>query len=167
MLTFHTQLASLNKVITFRLRSYLRRQTLQSGNLPPKQSMRGRLGPALSHLRLLMIYTSPTSPPLTSSQLSDLRSGLGVRIGYALTARDVAGAVAQTNILDYRVEGGMAHFGPPLSCVEVKLVGEESEMEKMVPKGRVSVKGPSVVGGETVLEGVEGSFGEDNTLSVI
>lgn len=132
-----------------------------------KQSMRGRLGPALSKLRLLMIYSSPSSASLTSSQLSDLRSGLGVRIGYALTAKDVAGAVAQTNILDYRVKSGMAYFGPPLSCVEVKLVGEESDMGKVVPKGKINVKGPSVVGGETVLEGVDGTFGEDNTLNVV
>lgn len=116
-----------------------------------------------------MIYSSPesaTSTRLSSSQLSDLRSGLGVRIGYALVAEKVAGAVAQTNILDYRVKSGMAHFGPPLSSVEVKLVGEEEMMGKMLPRGRIAVKGPAVVGGQTVL-GVEGVFGEDNTLSIV
>jgi hypothetical protein len=167
--TFHAKLAAFNKVITFRIRNYFRRQTLQAGNMPPKQQMRGRLAASLSDLRLLMVYARPessASPRLSSSELTDLRSGLGVRIAYALTAKNVAGAVCQTNILDYRLKAGAAHFGPPLSSVEVRLVGDEEDMGKAVPHGKIMVKGPAVVGGETTLD-LEGVFGEDNTLSIV
>ena len=166
---FHDKIAALNKVITFRLRGYLKRRTLQGGNMPAKPAMRGRLATSLLKLRLLMVYSRPessSSPRLSSSDLMDVRSGLGVRVGYALSTKNVAGAVSQTNILDYRSSPGSAHFGPPLSSVEVLLTGEEEEMAKDQPQGKVVVKGPAVVGGETRLN-LTGRFGDDNTLSIV
>ena len=166
---FHDRLAALNKVVTFRIRGYFRRQTLQAGNMPQKQAMRGRLATSLADLRLLMVYCraeSSSSPRLSSDELMDLRSGLGVRIGYALSAKSVAGAVSQTNILDYRSKSGAAHFGPPLSSVEICVTGEEENMAKDEPQGKILVKGPAVVGGETSLN-LTGKIGDDNTLSIV
>lgn len=94
---------------------------------------------------LRLIYVSERvgaeSMPLNSSQLFDLKLWTGARIVYALTAANVAGAVAQTNAYDYRTNPGdiYSHFGPPLSCLEVKLVGSENrEMsDKGNPIGKV------------------------------
>lgn len=76
--------------------------------------------------KLRLIYSadrgSAASPPLSAFALSDLRIFTGARIIYALTAPDVAGAVAQTAFYDYRVDGEVgerSHFGAPLSSVEI------------------------------------------------
>lgn len=77
---------------------------------------------------LRLVYVSERvgadSMPLNSRQLFDLKLWMGARIVYALTAAKVAGAVVQTNAYDYRTKGGdiYSHFGPPLSCLEVKLI---------------------------------------------
>lgn len=77
---------------------------------------------------LRLVYVSERvgadSMPLNSRQLFDLKLWMGARIVYALTAAKVAGAVAQTNAYDYRTESGdvYSHFGPPLSCLEIKLI---------------------------------------------
>ena len=111
------------------------------------------------------------SVPLRAAELADLRAWTGARVVYALTAARVAGAVAQTNMLDYRVDetrrAQRSHFGPPLSCVEVKTVEaagrkipDEAEEEHV---GEVTVAGPAVVGGEVKI-GVTGMFAADHTL---
>lgn len=56
---------------------------------------------------------------LSASVLHDLRILTDARIVRALTAANVAGALAQTNMLDYRQDD---HFGVPLSSLELKLV---------------------------------------------
>jgi hypothetical protein len=79
-------------------------------------------------LRLLLISerAGAETPPLSSHDLSDLRIFTGARVIYALTAAKVAGAVAQSNVFDYRRAGGSrnkhSHFGAPLSSLEVKVV---------------------------------------------
>jgi hypothetical protein len=159
----------MNGGLAFRVRGYFRRQTLHAGNMPAKQAMLGKLAGSLEKLRLLMVYCRPessSSPKLSSTDLMDLRSGFGIRIAYALSAKNVAGAVCQTNILDYRSKSGDAHFGPPLSSVEVCLMGEEADMALDEPRGRIVVKGPAVVGGKTGMELV-GMVGGDNTLSLV
>ena len=111
------------------------------------------------------------SVPLSATELTDLRVWTGARVVYALTAARIAGAVAQTNMLDYRMDEGQgqqrSHFGPPLSCVEVKTVEaagkkipDEGEEEHV---GEVTVVGPAVVGGEAKT-GVMGAFATDHTL---
>lgn len=96
------------------------------------------------------------STSLTAKQLSDFRILTHARIINALSDPKVAGAIAQTHVFDYRVrevtseDGSSAasHFGPPVSCVEVKLLDEEEERRggKRLA-GRLVVEGPAVVGG--------------------
>jgi hypothetical protein len=71
--------------------------------------------------------------------LSDLRLFFGARVGYALTAARIAGAICQTNILDYREKPGSSHFGAPLSCLEIHLAGEEEHMKQSMPQGKVNL----------------------------
>ena len=95
------------------------------------------LAPPESSIRL--IYTWNASKPLI---LANLRAYTGARVINALTHDQVAGAVSQTNPLDYRQ---LAHFGPPLSCVEIWL--EEVEGKDIggeEPIGELIVKGPAV-----------------------
>lgn len=78
---------------------------------------------------------------LSSTTLSDLRIATRSRICYALTAASVAGAVAQTNVYDYRHNDrpGHSHFGAPLSSVEIKLVDkDDSKVDGSTPSGEVS-----------------------------
>lgn len=104
----------------------------------------------LSKLRLLFVYhraEDEASPRLSSSVLADLKILMGARTCYALTASGVAGAVAQTNMFDYRLgpegrrgRGRGSHFGAPVSCVEVLLTGNEDEgkIGGAEPEGKVS-----------------------------
>lgn len=117
---------------------YMSKRTLQAGQLPTKTT--STLSSSLAKLRLLLIPQSTTLPAttrLSSSTLHALRSHLQCRIGYALTTPLVAGAVAQTNILDYRDKGGRVCVGAPLSSVEVSLSGDESAMDTHTPRGKV------------------------------
>ncbi len=76
-------------------------------------------------------------PPLSSTDLSDLRIFTGARVVYALTAAKVAGAVAATNMYDYRTEAGPepahSHFGAIMSSLEIKLV--DTEVHKTTEEG--------------------------------
>ena len=121
-----------------------------------------------------IIYVSSTagtdSTPLSSAELVDLRILTGSRIIYALSAAKVVGAVAQTNLLDYRLDetpSKQSHFGPPLNCLEIKLIEttEKKILDSSDPMGDILVSGPAVVGGQVQL-GVNGTFREDNTLAL-
>ena len=120
-------------------------QSLQAGNMPSRNAI-AKLAEidstiSLSKLRLLFVaYRAGDrkSPKLQSSVLADLRMLLGVRTGYALTTRQVAGAMCQTNVFDYRSTEGFNRFGPPLSSVEVHLTGDEERVSKQDPRGKVS-----------------------------
>ena len=97
-------------------------------NAPHKAS----LGTTPGKLRLLIVSerAGAQTPPLTSEDLSDLRIFTGARVVYALTAKEVAGALAQSSVFDYRRQAGRkgkhSHFGAPVSSVEVKLVDSGS-----------------------------------------
>ena len=149
-----------------KVRHILDAGTLSSGRMP-----RARSTMALKGLRL--IYVSETighsGTPLSSAELFNLRLLTGARIVYSLTSAKVAGAITQTNILDYRqigASGEQTHFGTPLSSVEVKLV--DSSFHKISddaePAGNIVVKGPAVAGGEVNLK-VLGKIREDKTLA--
>jgi hypothetical protein len=87
-------------------------------------SLKPAIGTQPGKLRLLYIAerAGAGTPPLSSAVLSDLRVFTGARIIYALTAAKVAGAVAQTQLYDYRVfDDQCSHFGPPLTSTEVFL----------------------------------------------
>lgn len=156
-------------------------QTMSAGRMPTDTLLFRLLAPSSSSNKpgqLRLILTSERlgagTPPLTSTMLSDLRIFTRARIVYALTAPSVCGAVAQTNVFDYRREDGqgLAPFGVPVSSVEVKLKGPESDgkLGGNAPEGDVVVAGPAVAGegekGEAGL-GVKGRFREDGTLALI
>lgn len=88
-------------------------------------SRRPVIGSTPGKLRLIFAAerAGGSCPPLSSSDLSDLRIFTGARIIYALTVAQVAGAVTQTAFYDYRVDEGSrgkhSHFGAPVSSVEV------------------------------------------------
>lgn len=144
-------------------------QTLQGRAL-----LSGRMGK--SHVqgpRLIFVSTYIGANPvfLSSKQLHHLRLLTGARIVYALTAAHVAGAIAQTNALDYRLQDTPlepSHFGAPLSSVEIKVV--DTSMSKISddtdPIGHIVVTGPAVIEGEVNL-GVMGRIKEDNTLALV
>lgn len=126
------------------------------------------IGTSPGKLRLILASerAGTGAESLSSAALRDLRIITRSRICYALTASSVAGAVAQSNIYDYRHvdRPGHSHFGAPLSSVEVKLVDkDDSKVDGNTPSGEIVVSGPAVVGGESNL-GVRGIFREDCTL---
>lgn len=105
-------------------------QSLDAGVMPSRNilSQIANLGPtaelSLDKLRLLCIshrFDADEQVRLTSEQLTDLRIFTGARVVYALTGPGIAGAIAQTNIFDYRRFKGPSHFGSPLSSHEVTL----------------------------------------------
>ena len=129
-------------------------ETLENGSMPKSSS-------ALQDIRLIYTYEQAGTKQalLTAAQLSNMRLYTGARIIYALTDAHVAGAICQTNMLDYQSHGleldRSSHFGPPLSCVEVRLkatTGQEMDDDK--PVGKLVVAGPAVVGGETTVDEV-------------
>lgn len=150
---------------------YLETRVLTSGRLPTDSFFsrlnaptRAAIGATPGKLRLVFVSerAGQDDTPLSSNDLSDLRIYTSARVIYALTASRVAGAVAQTNIYDYR-RGVVpttkhSHFGAPLSCVEIKLKDNSSHKttDEQVA-GEVVVTGASVAGGETSL-GVNGTF---------
>jgi len=150
---------------------YLETRMLTAGRLPTDSLLtrlnaptRASVGSTPGKLRLLFVSERAglSTPPLSSDELSDLRIYTKARVVYALTAAKVAGAVAQTNMYDYR--RGMSgpnkhsHFGVPLSCVEVK-VRDTSSLKTTDEQamGEIVVSGASVAGGETGL-GVNGKW---------
>ncbi len=148
-----------------KLAHYFATRSLVAGRLPKDTFLAptgADIGTTPGKLRLVFISDrlGLNSPPLTSEDLSDLRIYMRARVAYALTTAKVAGAVAQTNIYDYRREATPStkhsHFGVPLSCVEIKL--KDTPQYKTTDEqtiGELVVKGSSVVGGEIAL-GVNG-----------
>lgn len=154
---------------------YLESRVLASGRLPTNSLLspaRAAIGTTPGKLRL--VFTSEraglNTPALSSKDLSDLRIYTQARIVYALTAAPVAGAVAQTNMYDYRIGNSTSkhsHFGVPLSSVEVKVkdtAALKTTEEQAV--GELVVTGSSVAGGEAAL-GFNARFGEDHTVAYV
>ena len=121
-----------------------------------------------------LIYTfkeaNSSSKPLTSSQLADLRVYTGVYIINAFTAAGVAGAISQTNMFDYGTggstdAGSAAHYGPPLSSVEIKLVETPNckITEEHFTEGQLVVEGPAVADGVMTVDGTM-KITDSNTL---
>ncbi|KAJ5222024.1 AMP-dependent synthetase/ligase [Penicillium citrinum] len=154
---------------------WVQARTLDRGNMPSKNiiSQISRVGPtaelSLDNLRLLCISHRVDADPsvrLTSEQLTELRIFTDARIVYALTGPGIAGAIAQTNVFDYRCLTGPSHFGAPLSSVEVTLTGvSENGTSDDLPEGQLTVAGPSVVDGKTTLP-YRARITNDNTLEL-
>lgn len=125
---------------------WVQTRTLDAGNMPSKNffSQLARIGPtaelSLDHLRLLCIshrIDAPASSQLTTKQLTDIRVFTDARIVYALTGPGIAGAIAQTNVFDYRRKDGPSHFGSPLSSTELTLTGVSEGLASETPEGEV------------------------------
>ena len=146
-----------------KVQNSLRARALASGTMPKSSSISN--GP-----RLVYISTraDADSTVLSSAELFSLRMMINARIVYGLVAPKVAGAVTQTNMLDYRKDetpNKSSHFGPPLSSVEVKLVDTpDHKVSDDLVVGEIIASGPAVVGGEAKL-GVTGQIRDDNTVS--
>lgn len=151
-----------------KLAHYLETRMLTAGRLPTDTFLtklnaptRAAVGTTPGKLRLLFVSerVGLNTPPLMPDDLSDLRIYTKARVVYALTAARVAGAIAQTNVYDYRrglPSNKHSHFGVPLSCVEVKLKDTpqyKTSDERSV--GELVVTGSSVAGGEVHL-GING-----------
>jgi hypothetical protein len=150
---------------------YLESRMLTAGRLPPDTFLtklnapsRATLGTTPGKLRLMFVSerVGLNSPPLTADDLSDLRIYTKARVLYALTAAKVAGAIAQTNVYDYRrgltPSNKHSHFGVPLSSLEIKV--KDTPQHKTTDEhiaGELIVTGSSVAGGEVSL-GVNGEF---------
>ena len=132
--------------------------TLKAGTMPKTSG--------LTHTpRLIYTYDKAGSSTLRldSQELFKLRIYSGARTIYAFTDSQVAGAICQTNMLDY--QHTIADFGPPLSSVEIKLKdaadGKNSDEKAL---GELVVSGPAVVGGEKVVNQIM-TMTERNTLA--
>ena len=153
ILQYHSKVMATQTGFMSKLTRYIQTQSLQAGNMPSRNAM-AKLAEvdsklSLSKLRLLFVAHragDANSPKLTLSVLADLRMLLGARTGYALTTDKVAGAVCQTNVFDYRETGGLAPFGPPMSSVEISLVGDEEQVSQADPRGKVSYDHDELVG---------------------
>ncbi|KAI9721668.1 MAG: hypothetical protein M1828_005036 [Chrysothrix sp. TS-e1954] len=153
-------------------------QALDAGYMPPKTAssrlnppVRAMLGQLPNKLRLLYTYErlNGGTPPISSQELSDLRAFTGARIIYALTAGKIAGAVTQSGFYDYRrfdeLAGRHSHFGVPLSCVEVKLI--DNDTHRTVDdraEGNIVVSGPACLESPVQL-GRSATFRHDGTLA--
>ncbi|RDA83353.1 hypothetical protein CP532_3724 [Ophiocordyceps camponoti-leonardi (nom. inval.)] len=120
--------------------------------------------------KLRLIYAAERAgtgmPRLSSAMLSDVRIMTGARVVYALSAARVAGAVSQTSLFDYRVDGG-THFGAPPTSVEVFFRDKGSyKTTDTVVEGEIVARGPCVSGAEAST-GIVGRMRPDQTLSCI
>ena len=100
--------------------------------------------------RLIYTYDKAgvSTATLNPEELFKLKVYSGARIIYAFTDAQVAGAISQTNMLDYQDKS--AEFGPPLSSVEIKLrdAGDGCKNSDDKPLGKLVVSGPAVLGGQ-------------------
>lgn len=120
-------------------------KTLKAGTMPKTSSL-------TNTPRLIYTYdkAGASTVKLDPAELFKLKVYSGARTIYAFTDAQVAGAITQTNMLDY--QSTSADFGPPLSSVEIKLrdaEGGRNSDDKAL--GELVVSGPAVVGGETVV----------------
>ncbi len=114
-----------------------------------------------------LIYTydkaGASTVKLDPAELFKLKVYSGARTVYAFTDSQVAGAICQTNMLDY--QSTSADFGPPLGSVEIKLrdaVDGKNSDEKAL--GELVVTGPAVVGGEKIVNHIM-TMTDRNTLA--
>lgn len=151
-------------------------QAMAAGRMPTDTMLFKLLAPSATktapgQLRLLLVSEriSGGSPPISSTMLSDLRIFTKARVAYALAAPEVAGAIAQSNVFDYRQEHGAscATFGAPVGSVEVKVSSaDEQDIEGAGDKGVVGellVSGPAVAGGVSHT-GVRVAIRADGTI---
>jgi len=146
ILDYHDKTMATQTGVVSNISRRLQQQVMAAGNMPYRNPVAqlAEIDKSLSLSKLQLLFVShragdATSPRLTSKAISDLRMLLGARIGYALTTAHVAGAVCQTNVYDYRTGSGTNSFGPPLSSVEIRLMGDEEMVSQSQPQGKVRI----------------------------
>jgi len=177
VLKSHGQVNSKLSSLIARASHYVQTRSLvQNGAMPAasflanyNDNIRPVFGTKPGKLRLLYVAdtASSQSPKLSDAMLSDLRVFTGARVIHALVTPQVAGAVAQTQFHDYRVQGdgNGSHYGVPLSSVEIYL--QDSGNHKITDTdytGEIVVRGPAVAGGQAAI-GIIGNIRQDNTLA--
>lgn len=162
----HSERAATPGSLAHQITHWRRARSLAAGSMPKVAGVSPRP-------RLIYTFERPMSgiTPLTSKQVSDLRIFTGAYIIHAFTVPTVAGAISQTNMLDYRMANeshatAATHYGPPLSSVEIKLVDTagHKNTDDHCPEGQLVVNGPAVAGGIATVENIM-KITEDNTLS--
>ena len=154
--TLHSEKAAVPSSLMQEINRWRRARSLAAGNMP-----RATGSPVKPRLIYTFERAASGSTSLTNSQISDLRVYTGAHIINAFTAARVAGAISQTNLFDYRTGVDVdspvpAHYGPPLSSVEIKLIetpGHKSTDENFT-EGQLVVEGPAVAGGTATVDGV-------------
>ena len=134
-------------------------RTLNAGTLPKPSA-------GLTHTpRLIYTYdkAGTSTLKLSPEEQFNLKLYTGARLVYAFTDAQVAGAITQSNMLDY--QNKTVEFGPPLSSVEIKLRdapdGRNSDEKAL---GELVVGGPAVLGGEKGVSQIM-TMTERNTLA--
>ena len=171
-LTRHLEdVAQKPKSITRRFREWQATRSLISGSFPKIPSL-----PPFARL-IFTTHSADLTRSLDSNQLLQLRVVTGSRIVHALINPRVAGAVTQTHVYDYRTQGitspdddQSSHFGPPLSCLDIKLL--ETKQYQWdgdgMQAGHLSVEGPAVPNGIVkIKEPALMAITEQNTLAYV
>ncbi|KAK7202634.1 hypothetical protein BZA70DRAFT_285628 [Myxozyma melibiosi] len=104
--------------------------------------------------------TLPKETSLTSTQLTQIRALLGARVIYALTHAQVAGAICQTHLLDYRDLGKVRNFGSVMPSLEA-MVRDVETLKGADRRGQLFVRGPAAIGRDWVATDIVGEWGED------
>jgi hypothetical protein len=142
---------------------------LTSGRLP--NGIKGVRKSISNKLRLLYFTVHSETKPVFSHNLDLLRAGLGSHIVYALGSPFAFGAIAQTHLHDYRVDGqeesGYGHFGAPVGGVEVKVSRISDEGSVHGKAGMLEISGPIVAGNGWVETGVRAKWRRDGCLEVV
>lgn len=140
------------------LNKWRRSKALKAGAMPKASG--------LTHTpRLIYTYdkAGASTVKLDPEELFKLKIYTGARLVYAFTDSQVAGAISQTNMLDYQNKS--ADFGPPLSSVEIKLRdAADGKNTDDKPLGELVVSGPAVIGGEKVVNQIM-TMTDRNTLA--
>ena len=163
--TLHSEKAAAQNGLMQKIDVWRRARSLAAGSMPRVTG---------TPVKPRLIYTferaASGSTSLTNAQVSDLRVCTGAHIINAFTAAGVAGAISQTNVFDYRTGGALdspvpAHYGPPLSSVEIKLIEtpDHKSTNENFTEGQLVVEGPAVAGGTATVDGVM-KITDNNTL---
>lgn len=147
MSDYHSKVMKPHTGLMSSITHWFQARKLDAGNMPSHGLLNqvGNMGPtselSFDKLRLICIShrcDADKDVLLASEQLTDLRIFTGARVVYALTGPGVAGAVAQTNVFDYRRFEGASHFGSPLSSAEILLTSAVDDKQDRVVEGQVS-----------------------------
>lgn len=136
---YHGKIAADSPGISQQISRYFTERDLAQGYM--SSSKPSGVTPNWSKLRVLLVAQPDTdSRKVNSSVLAEMRVALATRTAYALTSSAVAGAVTQTNILDYRDKGNKVNVGAPVTSLELFVTGDDQDLDQDIPKGKVCIQ---------------------------